>query len=158
MRREVKDNILMSIVGVAFLLNVLLLSNVFVEVSPSEEVLTILGWALLTVGASFVVLSVLALRRYGTATLTDRGVYSIVRHPMYLGGMVIFSSHILFGQHWTVAASTLVAILCCFLIVKSEDQQIVDKFGPEYRKYMMRVPRLNFVAGIARSIGRRGAK
>jgi protein-S-isoprenylcysteine O-methyltransferase Ste14 len=158
MRRNTKDNILMSIVGIVFFLNILLLSNVFMDMGPSEEVLTALGWAVLIVGASFVVLSVLTLRRYGTTTPTDRGVYGIVRHPMYLGGMVIFFSHILFGQHWMIAVSTLMGLFCCLLVVLSEDQQIVAKFGPEYKQYMMRVPRLNFVAGIVRYIRRRRTK
>lgn len=155
MNRTIKDDILMSIVGIVFLLNILLLSSVFIDMAPSEEVLTVLGWAVLIVGASFVVLSVLTLRRYGTKTLTDRGIYGIVRHPMYLGGMAIFFSHILFGQHWMIAVSTLVGLFCCLLIVQSEDQQIVAKFGPEYKQYMMRVPRLNFVGGIIRSTRRR---
>lgn len=155
MRRETKDSILMSVVGIVFLLNMLLLSNVLVNVAPVIEVLIVIGWIVLGVGALFVILSVLTLHRKGTKNCTDSGVYGIVRHPMYLGGMVMFFSHIFFGQNWMIAFSTLVGIYCCYILTQSEDRQIVEKFGDEYRLYMQKVPRLNFVAGIIRILRRR---
>jgi protein-S-isoprenylcysteine O-methyltransferase Ste14 len=151
------DNILMSIVGIAFFLNILLLSNVVMDIGPASEELVILGWALLLIGASLVVLSVLSLRRYGTSSLNKNGIYGIVRHPMYVGGLVMFLSHPCFGQDWVVAVSAFVGVCCCYLLMTSEDRRLVDGFGEEYRQYMQEVPGLNFLAGAIRVIRRRTA-
>jgi protein-S-isoprenylcysteine O-methyltransferase Ste14 len=154
MTRDTKDNILMSIVGIVFLLNMLLLSNVLVRTAPAIEELVVLGWTLLVVGALFVILSVLTLRKKGITSFTDSGVYGIVRHPMYVGGMMMFLSHIFFGQDWIIAVSTLVGVYCCYLLIQSEDQQIVEKFGDEYGRYTQTVPRTNFIVGIMRVLRR----
>jgi len=91
MRRETKDRILMSILGFAFLLNIIVI-NLFL---PTIQELAIIGWIVFGVGASFFVLSVLTLRRKGVGDVVDKGIYGIVRHPMYLGAMIMFFSHIL---------------------------------------------------------------
>ena len=82
-------------------------------------------------------------------------IYGVVRHPMYLGGIVMFFSHILLGQNWIVAISTIVAIACCYLIILSEDQRNIEKFGDEYIVYMQSVPRMNLLLGIVKSLMRR---
>ena len=110
MRRETKDNILMGIVGIVFFLNMILLNIPLLNV-PFLEELMIVGWILLGIGALFVLLSVLTLRRKGTSNVTESGVYGVVRHPMYLGGMVLFLSHIFFGQNWIVTISTVRCLL-----------------------------------------------
>lgn len=150
MKWETRDNVLMSIVGIVFFLNMLLLSNVVMDVGSSIEELVFLGWAILLVGALLVILSVLSLRRNGTSSLNRKGVYGVVRHPMYVGGMVMFLSHVCFGQDWIVAVSTFVGMCCCYLLILSEDQKLVAKFGEEYRQYMHEVPGLNFLTGMTR--------
>lgn len=155
MRRETKDNILMSIVGIVFFLNMLLLNIPLPDIAPVFEELIVVGWIVLGIGALLVILSVLTLRRKRTTNVTDSGVYGIVRHPMYLGGMVMFFSHIFFGQNWIIATSTLVGVYCCYLLIQSEDQQNIKKFGDEYKPYMQKVPRMNFVVGVIRLLRRR---
>ena len=144
MRRETKDNVLMVIVGIAFVLNIIIM-NVF---PPAIEELVLAGYIILAIGALFVILSLIALRRMGTSNVIKSGIYSVVRHPMYLGGIVMFFSHILLGQNWIVAISTIVGIVCCYLIILSGDQRNIEKFGDEYRLYMQSVPRMNFLLGI----------
>jgi protein-S-isoprenylcysteine O-methyltransferase Ste14 len=149
-----KDNILMGITGVVFFLNMLLLNIPLLNVSFIEE-LIIVGWILLGIGALFVLLSVLKLRRKGTSNVIDSGVYGVVRHPMYLGGMVMFLSHIFFGQNWIVLISTVVGVYCCYLLIQSEDQQNIEKFGDDYKRYRAKVPGMNFVIGVIRMLQRR---
>ena len=151
MQREAKDNVLMIIVGVAFFLNVLVM-NIF---PPTIEALVLAGYIVLGIGALFVVLSLITLIRKTTSNIITSGIYSVVRHPMYLGGIVMFFSHSLMGQHWIVVIGTIVGIVCCYLIVLSADQRNTEKFGDEYRRYMQSVPRLNILAGIATQ-GHRG--
>lgn len=145
MRREAKDNILMSILGVTFFLNILTIN--FLS-HPTIKELTVVGWIILGVGALLYILSVLTLRKKGTSKIAASGIYGIVRHPMYSGAMAMFFSHIFFGQNWIVAINTIVALVCCYLIILSDEQQNIEKFGDDYKRYMRRVPRMNIVVGI----------
>ena len=154
MSGKMKENILMGIIGVVFFLNMLLLNIPLVDGPFIEELITV-GWILLGIGAVFVLLSVFTLRRKGTSNVTESGVYGVVRHPMYLGGMVMFLSHIFFGQNWMIMISTIVGVVCCYLLIQSGDQRNIEKFGDEYKRYMQKVPRMNFLLGIIRLIRRR---
>jgi len=151
MRGKTKEIILMGIIGIVFFLNMLLLNFPLLKVPVMEE-LIIVGWILLGIGALFVMLSVLTLRRKGTTNVTDSGVYGVVRHPMYLGGMVMFLSHIFFGQNWIVVISTIIGVYCCYLLIQSEDQKNIEKFGDDYKRYKEKVPRMNFVVGVIRML------
>jgi len=151
MKQEAKDNILMVILGITFFLNIIMM-NLF---PPTIEELVVAGYTILGIGALFFILSVYTLRRKGTGNVVDSGIYSIVRHPMYLGGMVMFFSHIFLGQNWIVAISTIVGIVCCYIIILSADQRNIEKFGDDYKLYIQKVPRANFLLGIIRLLGRR---
>ncbi len=145
----------MGIVGVAFFVNMALLSGLVVEITSVVEELIIVGWAVLGVGALFVVMSILTLRKKGTTSLVDRGVYGIIRHPMYLGGMLMFVSHMFFGQTWMIVASTAIGVGFCYILTLWEEDRLIERFQDDYRHYMQRVPRVDFLSGIARAIGRR---
>ena len=151
MKRTTKDNILMTISGITFFLNVIAI-NFF---HPIFEELVIVGFAILALGALFFVLSVFTLRRKGTSNIVDGGIYGVVRHPMYLGAMVMFFSHIFFGQNWIVAISTIVGIVCCYLIILSGDERNIEKFGNDYEAYMQKVPRMNLLLGLIRLLRRK---
>jgi protein-S-isoprenylcysteine O-methyltransferase Ste14 len=151
MRRKTRDNILMILLGIAFFLNIVAI-NLF---PPTIKELVDVGWIIFGVGAFFYILSVFTLRRKGVSNIVDSGVYGIVRHPMYLGAMLMFFSHIFLGQDWIVAIGTILAIACCYLIILSGDQRNIEKFGDDYRHYMEKVPRMNFLVGIIRLLRRR---
>ncbi len=154
MKRETKGKILMIILGITFFLNIIAI-NLF---PPIIEELIVVGWVIFGIGALFYTLSVVTLVRKGVSNIVDSRIYGIVRHPMYLGAMAMFFSHIFLGQNWVVVIGTIVAILCCYLIIQSEDQQNIEKFGDKYKRYMERVPRTNFLLGIIRLLrsGKRG--
>ena len=151
MRWETRDNILMIILGIAFFLNIVAI-NLF---PPTIKELVDVGWIIFGVGAFFYILSVFTLRRKGVSNIVDSGVYGVVRHPMYLGAMLMFFSHIFLGQNWIVAIGTIVAIACCYLIILSGDQRNIEKFGDDYRHYVEKVPRTNLLLGIIRLLQRR---
>ncbi len=151
MRRETKDNVLMVILGIAFFLNIIVM-NLF---PPTIEELVPVGYIILGVGVLLFVLSLFTLRRKGTNNVVSSGIYRVVRHPMYLGGIVMFFSHIFLGQNWIVAIGTIVGIACCYLIILLEDQRNIEKFGDGYRLYMQSVPRINLLMGIIRQVQRR---
>jgi len=130
-------------------------------------VLKHIGWITLAVSAVFGWLPILAFRKKGgvskgksyiqTTVLVDSGIYAVVRHPQYLAGILLSLALILITQHWLIAMIGIVAIVLNYLIALKADWEIIEKFGDEYRRYMQRVPRLNFVAGIIRLI-RRGKR
>ena len=154
MRRETKDNILMILLGIAFFMNIIAI-NLF---PPTIEELVDVGWIIFGVGAFLYVLSVFTLRRKGVSSIVESGIYGIVRHPMYLGAMVMFFSHIFLGQNWIVAIGTIVAIVCCYLIILSGDQRNIEKFGDDYKRYMQKVPRMNLALGVIRLLRRRNKR
>jgi protein-S-isoprenylcysteine O-methyltransferase Ste14 len=146
MRQKAKDNIIMVILAITFFLNV-----IAINLYPSiVKELIVVGWVILGIGALFVVFSIVTLRRKGISKIIDNGVYGVVRHPMYVGGMVMFFSHVFFGQNLIVVISTIIAIVCCYLIILSADQHNIEKFGDDYKRYMQKVPRMNFLLGIIR--------
>lgn len=155
MRRETVDNVLMAVLGIVFLLNMLILSGILSTVNPTIGWLLAVGWVALIVGAALVVLSIVSLKRKGRENLIDVGVYGVVRHPMYAGGMLLFVSHIFFGQDWLIALSTVVGLCCCYLLTLSEDRRLIERFGQDYRRYMSRVPRINLASGMTRAFGRK---
>lgn len=74
-------------------------------------------------------------------TLNTTGMYSIVRHPLYLGNFVVFLGMILFIQ---VLWFTLISILAFFIyyerIMYAEEEFLRDKFGDSYVEWSKQTP------------------
>ena len=151
MRRKTKESILMTITGVAFFLNFAVINSF----PPGIEELMVAGYAILGIGSVFFILSIFTLRSKGTDNIAESGIYGVVRHPMYLGAMVMFLSHLFFNQHWIVAVSSVAAIVSIYETMRIEDQSNVEKFRDDYKRYMEKVPRANPVLGILRLIRER---
>jgi len=127
--------------------------------------LRILGWAVGLAAGLLGVLPMATLRRKGgvqeqldythTTLLVDSGIYAVVRHPQYLSFMLISLFLILVVQHWLITAIGIAAMALVYVgIVPPAEKVDLAKFGDDYRRYMQRVPRLNFVAGIIRLLRR----
>jgi len=140
----------MVVIGINFILNVIFL-NIF---PPKIKGLVVVGYIILGLGGLFVTLSLVTLLRKGVDTVIDSGIFCIIRHPMYLGGILLFVSHLFIGQHWLIAINTMVASYCCYLTILSGDERNLEKFGEAYKQYMELVPRINFIYGIIRCIRR----
>jgi len=154
MRRETKDKIFMVVLGIAFFLNIIAI-NLF---PLNIEELVVAGYTIFGIGALLYILSVLTLRKKGVSNIVDSGIYGVIRHPMYLGAMIMFFSHIFLGQNWIVAIGTTVALACCYLIILSDEEQNLEKYGDDYKLYMQKVPRIDFVLGIIRLLRRKREK
>ena len=88
-------------------------------------------------------------------TFIQSGLYAYVRHPEFLGHMLIIVSLIFMAQHpISVAAGSALLSLLCIEIV-GEEKRNVEKFGEAYRDYIRRTPRINLLAGIIRSMRER---
>jgi protein-S-isoprenylcysteine O-methyltransferase Ste14 len=84
-----------------------------------------------------------------TTVLADSGVYAVVRHPQYLAGILLSLALILITQHWLIATIGVVAMVN-YLIALKADQELIEKFGDDYRRYIQKVPRMNFLLGLMR--------
>lgn len=71
-----------------------------------------------------------------------KGVYSIIRHPQYLGATL---AHIGFSFLLSALQSLLIAplvIVLIFIISWKEEKELIKEFGQEYEEYKKSVPML----------------
>jgi len=86
-----------------------------------------------------------------TTRLVDTGIYSVVRHPQYTGGIYsIFVTTLLWYPHWLFAVLGVAGAMLTYLSTIEEDKRLVEQFGDEYISYMKRVPRMNVFLGTIR--------
>src|SRR3990172_5557086 len=102
----------------------------------------VLGYALLFVGIGIFIQGWRELHRARQQNrLVTTGLYGLVRHPQYTG---LFIG--LFGEgvvHWPTLFSVglfPVIVLAYGLLARSEEKQVGEQVGEEYRAYQRRVP------------------
>jgi protein-S-isoprenylcysteine O-methyltransferase Ste14 len=74
-------------------------------------------------------------------TLNTTGIYSIVRHPLYLGNFIIWLGISLFAHQWKL---TLICILSFWVyyerIMFAEEAYLIRKFGKAYEEWASDTP------------------
>ena len=63
------------------------------------------------------------------------GVYSVVRHPQYLGGLLAHVGITFLFSAWFSLLSTPMMGLLVFLISKKEEKELSKEFGKEFQEY-----------------------
>jgi len=125
-----------------------------------------LGWIVLAVGLSLFISSLKSFRKKGkvadgksimdTSVIVDSGTYAVVRHPQFLGGMLLVSASVLISQHWLSAVVGVLALVWLYTdVIPRSEKELLIKFGDDYRRYMERVPRLNPLLGVIRLLSRK---
>jgi protein-S-isoprenylcysteine O-methyltransferase Ste14 len=125
--------------------------------------LFILGWVFWAVGMVLVMAPVILFPRRGgvpkgksfvhTTKLVDTGIYAVVRHPQYLGGILsIFVATFLFYPHWLFAVLGIPGIVILYWSTREEEKRLIERFGSTYNTYKQRVPRMNILLGISRIV------
>jgi protein-S-isoprenylcysteine O-methyltransferase Ste14 len=72
--------------------------------------------------------------------LITRGIYGVIRHPMYASQWLWVIAQPLLLQNWIAGfANLLVFIPFYFLRVQAEEQLMLEKFGDQYQAYMQKV-------------------
>jgi len=125
-----------------------------------------MGWALLPVALLFFFSIVIYFKRDGkpgegkglmdTTVLVDSGTYAIVRHPMVLGSILLMVASTLISQHWLVAIVAVILSASGYRTQVKLEKGLLVKFGDDYKLYMEKVPRMNFLVGIIRLLRRWG--
>ncbi len=160
---------LLTILGiVCFPANPLVLTGV-IEVQ-SYLALAIVGLVVWVFGMVLVMAPIIMFPRRGgvskgksfvhTTQLVDTGIYAIVRHPQYTGGIyALFLTTFLWYPHWLFGVLGVIGTTVIYLSCREEDKLLVEKFGNDYTEYAKRVPGMNFVVGIIRLLrSRRDSK
>ena len=124
-----------------------------------------IGWVLLWISGIFGLLPIFTFSRKGgvpkgkayvhTTQLVDSGIYSIVRHPQYLSGVLMSAALPLIAQNWITVIPGIIAAGCDYASTVDEENSCIEKFGEAYKDYMEKVPRMNVLAGIVRWLRRR---
>ena len=128
--------------------------------------LFIAGWVVWAFGMVLVMAPIILFPRRGgvprgksfvnTTRLVDTGIYAVVRHPQYLGGVLaIFVTTVLWYPHWLLGLLGVVGAVVVYMSCKEEDERLIKQFGDDYVAYMKRVPRMNVVTGAIRQLRRR---
>jgi protein-S-isoprenylcysteine O-methyltransferase Ste14 len=74
--------------------------------------------------------------------IVSSGVYSVVRHPQYLGGLLAHVSFSFLLSAWFSLLSTPLMVFLVFLISRKEEMELIKEFGVEYLEYRKKVPML----------------
>ena len=139
-----------------------ILMAIFTYKNPVNSVLRNGGWIVLWIAGIFGMLPILTLKRLGkvekgesyvhTNQLVDKGIYSIVRHPQYLAGILISIGLYLIAPVWINFILCIANIIQYYAGTTGEEERLIIKFGKDYIEYQERVPRLNPVWGLIKRI------
>lgn len=137
-----------------------IVSTLFIE-RGENPYLRAAGVIVLACAALFIFAPIFALLRHGrrqdgasymeAETVVDRGLYAVVRHPQYLGYMLLAAGFVLLSQHWLPFVLADVALVAFYLQSTEEEPYCLARFGDVYRCYMQRVPRFNVIRGALRA-------
>ena len=147
-----------------FPMNPLVLTGV-IEVN-SYLALQILGGIVWVFGMVLVMAPIVMFPRRGgvakgqsfvkTTRLVDTGIYAVIRHPQYTGGIyAIFLPTLLWYPHWLFGLLGAAGTVLTYFSIRGEDKLLIEKFGDNYTEYRQRVPGMNFIAGIMRLLRRK---
>lgn len=73
--------------------------------------------------------------------LVTHGIYRWVRHPLYTVGSSLYISFGLMSDNWFIIFMGVVAFIVMAIRTPKEEANLIEKFGDEYREYMMRTGR-----------------
>lgn len=80
--------------------------------------------------------------------LITRGIYRLIRHPMYASQWILAIAQPLLLQNWLVGFTNLIVFIpFYFLRVQAEEKMMLDSFGEEYREYMKKTGRVLPILG-----------
>ena len=155
-----KDHLPVAFSSIFFISQIVIGLYLLSEVSQNE-VLAFFGVGLYFFsGVVFGMLPVFEFRKKGgvrkgqsyihTTKLVDTGIYSVVRHPQYLTFIMWAIAGMLLFQHWFIILLGLPIIPLTYIDLIKADKNAIKKFGEDYKAYMKKVPRANFLLGIMR--------
>ena len=162
---SLRDVILSTFTSLLFLMQIIVGIYLLSDVSQIR-ILAYIGVGLYVFsGCIFGMLPVIEFRKKGgvkkgksyihTTKLVDTGIYAIVRHPQFTAWMLWAIAGMFLFQHWIVILLGIPIIPLTYIDLVRADKRLIEKFGDNYKPYMQKVPRANFVLGIIRYFQRK---
>jgi len=68
------------------------------------------------------------------------GVFSLMRHPVYFGSMLLFLGFVFIFSSILALIIWMVMVVFYLFIARYEEKILIDSLGDEYRRYMKEVP------------------
>jgi len=120
------------------------------SVSAGEAIAALAGALVAILGLGLILWTLVSWRNLfvGHAILADQqlithGAYHLVRHPGYLGALLIWGGLSLCFLSYVAAAITALYVIPAYLLyVRSEERMMLDTFGDQYVSYRDNVPML----------------
>jgi protein-S-isoprenylcysteine O-methyltransferase Ste14 len=119
-----------------------------------------IGFVFLISGFSLFIFALRAFSKWGktidksdymsATTVVDQGIFSIVRHPQYLGYMLFDIGLTMLVQFPAMIAAGLFAVVFFYFQMIKEEKDLLGKYGADYERYCQEVPRINFIRGLLR--------
>ena len=146
-------SILLNLLSLSLPLIVLVLVPMWLEprLAPASDVQFVAGAGVMLIGLLIMAHTIASFIRIGRGTLAPwsptrklvvEGLYAHVRNPMILGVLIVLLGEALAAASWRILAWALVFFLINTLyFVVSEEPGLERRFGEEYRRYKMNVPR-----------------
>jgi len=110
-----------------------------------------IGALLSVLGLVIRITSILTLKQHFTYTVTEiedhelieTGLYKIIRHPGYLGQVIIFAGAATSLSNWLSIVLMLIPVLCgYFYRIRVEEKFMIRQLGSKYLEYQKRTKRL----------------
>jgi protein-S-isoprenylcysteine O-methyltransferase Ste14 len=77
-----------------------------------------------------------------TEEIVTMGIYCIVRHPQYVGGLLAHAGISFLLSAWYSLLFTPLMVVVIYVISKKEEKELIKEFGREYEEYQKKVPML----------------
>jgi protein-S-isoprenylcysteine O-methyltransferase Ste14 len=101
--------------------------------------LALVLWGRLTLAQMYNVSSSFGAQLYADQQLVTHGPFAYVRHPMYLGILLVGWGGLLLYRTWTFAF-VLLHFPALWIRARREEQVLAAEFGEQWAAYIQRVP------------------
>ncbi len=110
-----------------------------------------IGMALVIIGFIIRIYSIRTLKQYFTYSvakvenhkLIETGLYKFIRHPGYLGQLIIFMGISISISNWLSVLLMMVPVILGYLYrIKVEEKFMADQFGEDYHHYQDRTRKI----------------
>ncbi|MGE5409374.1 MAG: methyltransferase family protein [Clostridiales bacterium] len=115
------------------------------------NILFVLGILIIIIGLIILIISIKTLRQYFTYSVTkaenhkiiEKGFYKFIRHPGYLGQLLIFTGISISLSNWLAVILMLLSTLIGYLNrIRVEEKFLIEQIGIKYSDYQMRTKKL----------------
>jgi len=135
---------------------------IVIQFLPHGEntMMRICGVVVLVIAAIFIFSPFYLLAKHGSAQAEEsymqtgkvvhHGLYALIRHPQYLGYMLLSGGFALLRQHWVAVLLGIAGIAGFYIQAMQEESHCLARFREPYARYLQCVPRFNLLAGLWR--------